>query len=91
MLSSASDSSRDEVELEEVLVRALQSGWAVLDRGGAALDSVVEAVAVMEDSGRFNAGGGATPTIDGTFELDAAVMDGGTGIVGGGVRDDVAA
>ena len=76
-------SSQDEIELEEVLVRALESGWAVLERGGQALESVVEAVAAMEQSGRFNAGEGGTPTIDGTLELDAAVMDGRTGNAGG--------
>jgi isoaspartyl peptidase/L-asparaginase-like protein (Ntn-hydrolase superfamily) len=76
-------SSRDEVELEDALVHALQSGWAVLEGGGPALESVVEAVAAMEQSGRFNAGEGGTPTIDGTLELDAAVMDGRTGIAGG--------
>ena len=75
-------SSQDELELEEVLVRAVHAGWAVLASGGPALESVVEAVASMEESGRFNAGVGGTPTSDGTLELDAAVMDGRTGIAG---------
>ncbi len=76
-------SARDEVELADELARAMQSGWAVLRAGGPALESVVEAVAALEDGGRFNAGVGGTPTIDGSFELDAAVMDGRTGVVGG--------
>jgi L-asparaginase / beta-aspartyl-peptidase len=76
-------SAGDERELADELARALQSGWAILRAGGPALESVVEAVAALEDGGRFNAGVGGTPTIDGTLELDAAVMDGRTGVVGG--------
>ncbi|MGO9344148.1 MAG: isoaspartyl peptidase/L-asparaginase family protein [Acidimicrobiales bacterium] len=77
------NSPTDEAELADELGRALQSGWAVLQRGGPALESVVEAVAALEDGGRFNAGAGGSPTIDGTLELDAAVMDGRTGAAGG--------
>jgi len=76
-------SPTDEAGLADELARALESGWAVLHAGGPALEAVVEAVAALEDGGRFNAGSGGTPTTDGTLELDAAVMDGMNGAVGG--------
>ncbi len=76
-------SLHDQAGLAEELERALQSGWAVLEGGGPALESVVEAVAAMEDGGKFNAGVGGSPTIDGALELDASVMDGRTGVAGG--------
>lgn len=58
------------------LAGALRAGHAVLAGGGAALDAVVAAVRVLEDSPLFNAGRGAVFTHDGAHELDAAVMDG---------------
>ena len=54
----------------------------MLDAGGPALEAVVDAVAVMEDSGVFNAGVGGSRTITGELELDAAVMDGRSGCAG---------
>jgi isoaspartyl peptidase/L-asparaginase-like protein (Ntn-hydrolase superfamily) len=75
-------SKADEVELTEVMERALRAAWAVLDAGGPALTAVVDAVAVLEDSGKFNAGRGGARTISGELELDAAVMDGRTGRAG---------
>jgi L-asparaginase / beta-aspartyl-peptidase len=62
----------------EALNQALQAGYAVLKRGGTALDAVEATVRVMEDSPLFNAGKGAVFTHDGRNELDAAVMDGQT-------------
>lgn len=64
------------------LAAAADAGFAVLEAGGSALDAVVEAVASLESSGCFNAGLGAVPADDGTVELDASVMDGGSGLVG---------
>jgi beta-aspartyl-peptidase (threonine type) len=75
-------SDGDVARIVEGLSRALDAGWVVLVAGGSALDAVVEAVASLEDSGRFNAGRGAVATADGTVELDAGVMDGSTGKVG---------
>jgi beta-aspartyl-peptidase (threonine type) len=75
-------SKADEVELTEAMERALRSAWTVLDAGGPALTAVVDAVAVLEDSGKFNAGRGGARTISGDLELDAAVMDGRTGRAG---------
>jgi len=45
-------------------------------RRGSSLDGAEAAVRYMEDSGLFNAGTGACLTLDGTVELDAAVMVG---------------
>jgi beta-aspartyl-peptidase (threonine type) len=75
-------SEADAVELTEVMESALRAAWAVLDGGGPALTAVVDAVAVLEDSGKFNAGRGGARTISGELELDAAVMDGRTGRAG---------
>lgn len=61
---------------------ALDAGAAVLAAGGAALDAVCAAVAVLEDDEAFNAGRGAALTVDGTAELDACVCDGATGQAG---------
>jgi beta-aspartyl-peptidase (threonine type) len=58
------------------LLRALTAGQAVLERQGSALDAVEASVSVLEDEPLFNAGRGAVLTIDGTAELDAAIMDG---------------
>lgn len=55
---------------------ALSAGATVLERGGSAVDAVVAAVSVLEDSPVFNAGRGAVLRSDGSFRLDAAVMQG---------------
>jgi beta-aspartyl-peptidase (threonine type) len=60
------------------LQKALAAGYALLARGGSAVDAVVAAVEVLEDSPLFNAGRGAVYTHEGGHELDAAVMDGAT-------------
>ena len=59
-----------------VLTEALESGQKILVRGGTALDAVVAAVRIMEDSPLFNAGKGAVFTNEGTNEMDASIMDG---------------
>jgi beta-aspartyl-peptidase (threonine type) len=60
------------------LKEALDSGYAILDRGGPALDAVIAAVSILEDSPLFNAGHGAVLNAEGFCEMDAAVMDGST-------------
>ncbi|HJZ47509.1 MAG TPA: isoaspartyl peptidase/L-asparaginase, partial [Roseiflexaceae bacterium] len=57
---------------------ALEAGWHVLERGGAALDAVEAAVRVLEDAPIFDAGVGSVLNRDGDVELDAAIMDGPT-------------
>jgi beta-aspartyl-peptidase (threonine type) len=60
----------------EALFRALAAGRDVLAGAGSALDAVTQAVIVLEDDPRFNAGRGSVFTAAGTQEMDAAIMDG---------------
>lgn len=55
-----------------------RAGYAVLQRGGTAVDAVEAAVRVLEDDPVFNAGIGSALTRDGHAELDASVMNGAT-------------
>jgi L-asparaginase / beta-aspartyl-peptidase len=69
-------------ELEEAyrlgLQTALDAGYAVLEKGGTAVEAVKVAVMSLEDNELFNAGRGAVFTKKGVNELDAAIMDGKT-------------
>jgi beta-aspartyl-peptidase (threonine type) len=60
------------------LSEALQAGYAVLENGGTAINSVKAAVVVLEDNQLFNAGKGSVFTKKGLNEMDAAIMDGST-------------
>lgn len=77
-LSKGNYSAEDEAAYRATLKEALNAGYAVLNRGGSAMDAVEAAIVLMEDSPLFNAGKGAVFTRDGKNELDAAVMDGKT-------------
>lgn len=57
---------------------ALAAGWAVLSRGGRAMDAIEAAIVVLEDNSVFDSGTGAHLNLDGQVELDAIVMDGAT-------------
>ncbi len=67
-------------DLEEayrnVLKEALDSGYAVIENGGTALNAVKAAVVILEDNALFNAGRGSVFTKKGLNEMDAAIMDG---------------
>jgi beta-aspartyl-peptidase (threonine type) len=62
---------------------ALESAWALLERGACALDAVETAIRVMEDDETFDAGRGSFLTADGRVQLDALMMDGATLRAGG--------
>ena len=56
--------------------KAAAAGLRALAEGGESLRAVVDAVVVLEDDGRFNAGSGCELGLDGvTIEMDASVMD----------------
>ena len=50
-------------------------GFAVLRRGGRALDAVVASIVSLEDDPRLNAGTGARMRVDGRIQMDASLMD----------------
>ncbi len=69
---------------ENGIRNALRAGWAVLARGGSALDAIGAAITVMEDDDTFDAGRGSFLTRDGRVQLDALMMSG-TDLRAGGV------
>ncbi|XP_073689942.1 isoaspartyl peptidase/L-asparaginase [Garra rufa] len=70
---------KDKAELSTIGVKeAARIGYAILEKGGSAMDAVVAAVALMENNPRFNAGRGSVLNVKGEVEMDALVMDGKT-------------
>ena len=66
-----------EIAAHELGIRnALDQGYAVLERGGSAVEAVEAAVVVMEDDETFDAGRGSFLTNDGRVQLDALLMNG---------------
>ena len=55
---------------------ALAAGYAILERGGSAVEAVEAAIVVMEDDEIFDAGRGSFLTRDGRVQLDALLMNG---------------
>ena len=60
----------------EACERSAETGWAVLTRGGSALDAAEAAVRALEDEPLLNAGTGAYLQADGVARLDASIMAG---------------
>jgi beta-aspartyl-peptidase (threonine type) len=80
----------------EVMLRALDTGYVLLNAGRSSLDAVEAAIIIMEDSPFFNAGKGAVFTHEGKNELDASIMDGLTMMAGavaavGDIRNPISA
>jgi len=75
-LSRERMSPERELEYTVKLNDALLAGQAILKAGGSAMDAVVAAVMILEDSPLFNAGKGAVFNFEGRNELDASIMDG---------------
>ncbi len=73
----------------ETLAESLEAGHGALAQGGSAVDAVVEAIKVMEDSELFNAGRGSNFTSEGVVSMDASIMVGNTLAAGAvaGVED----
>lgn len=65
-----------EEQYKKALDNALESGYAILENGGNAVDAVEAAVMKLEDSPLFNAGKGSVFTNEGTHEMDASIMNG---------------
>lgn len=78
VLPRAAMSAAREASFRASLLASLEAGWAVLAAGGAALDAVVAAIAIMEDDPNFNAGHGSAFHAQGGHELDASIMEGTT-------------
>ena len=67
-----------EAAYTEGLKTAVDTGYAVLEQGGAAINAVKAAIVVLEDNILFNAGRGSVFTKKGVQEMDAAIMNGAT-------------
>jgi len=67
---------KGDAEYRAALTKVIETGAAVLDRGGSSLDAVEAAIKVLEDDPHFNSARGAVFTSAGKTELDAAIMDG---------------
>ncbi len=67
-----------EAAYTEGLKTAVDTGYAVLEEGGSAINAVKAAIVVLEDNILFNAGKGSVFTKKGVQEMDAAIMNGAT-------------
>ncbi len=60
----------------DTIAESLAAGYTILLNRGPALDAVATAIAVLENSGLFNAGLGGVLQLDGVQRLDASLMEG---------------
>jgi len=61
--------------MQDIADESAAAGMRVLKRGGSAIDAVEKAIVVLEDDPRTNTGIGARRRVDGTVQMDAALMD----------------
>jgi beta-aspartyl-peptidase (threonine type) len=78
-----------ETAYRQGLTDALRAGYAILEKGGTAVDAVIAATVSLENNILFNAGRGSVFAKDGSQEMDASIMDGKTRMAGAisGVRN----
>ena len=69
-------SAEKEAEYRNVLKKAIEVGYKILEDGGTSQEAVEKTIHVMEDSPLFNAGKGAVLNALGNIELDASFMNG---------------
>ncbi len=81
-ISRANVAPETEAAIRGVLEEALLAGYGVIQEGRRAMDGVVAAIEILEDSPHFNAGVGGVFAADGTVRHDASIMDGATGMAG---------
>ena len=81
-ISPANLPAEKAAEFEAKLNEVLRHGDSILKAGGTSLDAVEACVRMMEDCPLFNAGKGAVFNAEGKNEMDAAIMDGKTGMAG---------
>ncbi len=60
------------------LTQALDTGYALLEKGASSQKAIIAAIQVLEESPLFNAGRGAVYTYEEKHELDASIMNGKT-------------
>lgn len=70
------DDPEKSVQYYAALDSALMIGDRILSAGGEGPQVVMAVINYFESNPLFNAGRGATCTADGTFELDASIMEG---------------
>ena len=69
-------SKADIAKRRRVLRRSAEAGYSMLRKGKIAADSVEVAIKILEDSKVFNAGSGASLTLEGKVSADASIMKG---------------
>ena len=65
-----------ETAYKQALQKAMDSGYAILENGGTAVNAAEIAVKELENSHLFNAGKGSVFTATESHEMDASIMDG---------------